>query len=96
MANEKLAEGIDGFTKALVALEAILVQKQLADSSNATRDLFKVFDLDGDGFITRSEWSGTDAVFQALDANGDGRITPEEMGTGLGAAFRLKLENSAG
>jgi transaldolase len=95
MAKDKLAEGIDGFTKALVALEAILVQKQLADSSNATRDLFKVFDLDGDGFITRSEWSGTDAVFQALDANGDGRITPEEMGAGLGAAFRLKLEPPA-
>ena len=89
MANQKLAEGIDGFTKALVALEALLLAKMKGDSSAASRDLFKVFDLDGDGFITREEWAGTDAVFDALDENGDGRITPEEMGHGLGAAFRL-------
>ncbi len=91
MATDKLAEGIDGFTKALVALEAQLLEKLKADSSNATRDLFRVFDLDGDGFITREEWAGTDAVFDALDVNGDGRITPEEMGAGLGAAFRLQV-----
>ena len=92
MANEKLAEGIDGFTKALVALEAQLLEKLKSDSSNATRDLFRVFDLDGDGFITREEWAGTDAVFDALDLNADGRITPEELGAGLGAAFRLQME----
>jgi EF hand len=33
---------------------------------------------------------GTDAVFDALDLNGDGCITAEEMGAGLGAAFRLQ------
>ncbi len=92
MSNEKLAEGIDGFTKALVALEALLLEKLRTDSSNATRDLFRVFDLDGDGFITREEWAGTDAVFDALDLNADGRITPEELGAGLGAAFRLQME----
>ena len=90
MANEKLAEGIEGFTKALVALEAQLLEKLKSDTSAATRDLFRVFDLDGDGFITREEWAGTDAVFDALDTNSDGRITPEEMGVGLGAAFRLQ------
>ena len=90
MAHEKLAEGIDGFTKALVALEALLLERMKADTSSATRDLFRIFDLDGDGFITREEWAGTDAVFDALDVNGDGRITPEEMGAGLGAAFRLQ------
>ncbi|MCA1827799.1 MAG: transaldolase [Myxococcales bacterium] len=89
MAREKLAEGIDGFTKAQVSLEAMLLEKFMGDTSNAARDLFRVFDLDGDGFITREEWAGTDAVFDALDVNGDGRITPEEMGAGLGAAFRL-------
>jgi transaldolase len=51
--------------------------------------LFRVYDLDGDGFITREEWAGTDAVFDALDVNKDGQITPEEMAAGLGAAFRL-------
>jgi len=89
MAHEKLAEGIDGFTKAQVSLEALLMERMKGDSSNAARDLFRIFDLDGDGFITREEWAGTDAVFDALDINGDGRITPEEMGAGLGAAFRL-------
>jgi transaldolase len=89
MAKEKLAEGIEGFSKAQAALESLLLEKMKGDSSSATRDLFRVFDLDGDGFITREEWGGTDAVFDALDVNGDGRITPEEMGAGLGAAFRL-------
>ncbi|HEX4383303.1 MAG TPA: transaldolase [Myxococcales bacterium] len=89
MAKEKLQEGIDGFTKALVSLEALLLEKLNGDSSDAARDLFRVFDLDGDGFITREEWAGADAVFDAIDLNGDGRITPEELGAGLGAAFRL-------
>jgi transaldolase len=89
MAAEKLAEGIDGFSKAQISLEALLLERLKGDSSNAARDLFRIFDLDGDGFITREEWAGTDAVFDALDVNNDGRITPEEMGAGLGAAFRL-------
>jgi len=90
MARDKLAEGIEGFAKAQSALEGMLMERMKDDSANAARDLFRVFDLDGDGFITREEWSGTDAVFDALDENGDGRITAEEMGAGLGAAFRLQ------
>jgi transaldolase len=89
IAHEKLAEGIDGLSKTQASLKALLMEKMKGDSSNAARDLFSVFDLDGDGFITREEWGGSDAVFDALDVNGDGRITPEEMGAGLGAAFRL-------
>jgi transaldolase len=94
MAKEKLEEGIQGFSKALVALEKLLTERLRSlegrvKAGEAARDFFKIYDLDGDGFITREEWSGTPAVFNALDVNGDGRISPEELGTGLGAAFIL-------
>jgi transaldolase len=94
MASEKLEEGIQGFSKALVALEELLAERlsRLEGHdivSHAAEDVFRAYDLDGDGFITREEWMGSDAVFDALDLNHDGKITPEEMGAGLGAAFRL-------
>ncbi|NEP15724.1 MAG: transaldolase [Leptolyngbya sp. SIO4C1] len=94
MASEKLEEGIQGFTKALESLEQLLAERlaQLDGHdvvSHAAEDVFRAYDLDGDGFITREEWMGSDAVFDALDVDHDGKITPEEMGAGLGAAFRL-------
>ena len=94
MASEKLTEGIQGFTKALESLEALLAERlsQLDGNevvSHAAEDIFRAYDLDGDGFITREEWMGADAVFDALDLDHDGKITPEEMGSGLGAAFRV-------
>ncbi|MEM6256409.1 MAG: transaldolase [Cyanobacteria bacterium P01_D01_bin.156] len=94
MASEKLLEGIQGFTKALESLESLLADRlaQLEGNavvSHAAEDIFRAYDLDGDGFITREEWMGADAVFDALDIDHDGKITPEEMGAGLGAAFRL-------
>ncbi|MBX3161166.1 MAG: transaldolase [Deltaproteobacteria bacterium] len=95
MANEKLEEGIQGFSKAIQALEKLLTERYQAARSKAragqsARDFFKIFDLDGDGYITREEWGGSAAVFAALDADGDGKVTPEEMGAGLGGAFVLK------
>jgi transaldolase len=94
MASQKLEEGIQGFSKALVTLEKLLADrlKHMEDEtilSRATQDAFRVYDLDGDGFITREEWLGTDAVFDAMDANRDGRITPQEMAAGLGALLQL-------
>jgi transaldolase len=93
MASEKLEEGIAGFSKALLSLE-----KQLAERldvllgsvrSDAARELFRAWDLDGDGYITREEWAGSTAVFDAIDSDRDGKITPEELAAGLGSPFRL-------
>ncbi|MEO1094698.1 MAG: transaldolase [Cyanobacteria bacterium J06638_28] len=95
MASEKLDEGIKGFSKALETLEYLLVDrlsKLIAGEElvhQASQELFEAYDLDGDGFITREEWLGTDAVFDALDGDHDGKVTVEEMNTGLGGAFQL-------
>jgi transaldolase len=91
MASEKLSEGIAGFSKALEALETLLKQRlaRLEGEDvliHAAEDIFHIYDLDGDGFITREEWAGTDAVFDALDINHDGKISPDEIAAGLGAA----------
>jgi transaldolase len=95
MAKEKLAEGIAGFSKALEALEHQLKERLAIVSGEArgaaAKDLFNVYDLDGDGFITREEWGGADAVFDALDTDHDGKITAAELSAGLGAAFRLSV-----
>lgn len=95
MASEKLEEGITGFTKALEALEKLLADRlaRLGGEeviNHAAEDVFKAYDLDGDGFITREEWMGADAVFDAIDINHDGKITSEELMAGLGAAFLAK------
>src|SRR4029079_10255382 len=69
MAREKLAEGIEGFSKAIEALEKML-ETRLAGTEGKTRlsgvakELFGIYDLDGDGSITREEWAGTAARFE--------------------------------
>ncbi len=97
MASDKLAEGIAGFTKAIEQLEKFLGDRldalgspeRAKAKSEALAQLFKVYDMDGDGIITREEWGGTDAVFDAIDADHDGRIGVDELAAGLGAAASL-------
>ena len=91
MASEKLKEGIDGFSKALESLESLLARRLACleggeTISHAAEDIFRAYDLDGDGFITREEWLGADAVFDALDIDEDGKISANEIVIGLGAA----------
>jgi len=97
MASDKLAEGIAGFTKAIEQLEKFLGDRldslgspeRAKAKSEALAQLFKVYDMDGDGIITREEWGGSDAVFDAIDADHDGRIGVDELAAGLGAAASL-------
>ncbi len=98
MASDKLAEGIAGFTKAIEQLEKLLGDRLDALGSperakargEALSKLFRVYDMDGDGIITREEWGGSDAVFDAIDADHDGRIGVDELAAGLGAAVSLQ------
>jgi transaldolase len=94
MASEKLEEGIKGFTKALETLEGLLANRLIrletgTKVGQAGEQIFQSYDLDGDGFITREEWLGSDAVFDALDEDDDGRISPEEISAGLGGIIEL-------
>lgn len=94
MSSEKLEEGIQGFTKALETLELLLTDRLARlESGNrlneTTEELFHAFDLNGDGFITRDEWMGSDAVFDALDDNHDGKVSAAEMSAGLGAVLQV-------
>jgi transaldolase len=94
MANEKLAEGIKGFTKALESLEQLLAKRLAQLEAGAkvgvvSQEIFQNYDLDGDGFITREEWLGSDAVFDALDEDDDGKISLAEMSSGLGVVLQL-------
>jgi len=96
MASQKLDEGIKGFTKALEALEQLLSNRLFrletgTKIGQAGEEIFHAYDLDGDGFITREEWLGSDAVFAALDQDGDGKISPEQLGAGLGYILQPKI-----
>jgi transaldolase len=95
MANEKLSEGIEGFSKAIAAAEALLRERYDAvqgrgQAGRLAQNYFEIFDLDGDGFITREEWGGRTEVFEALDADGDGRISTAELAAGIGGAYALR------
>jgi len=96
LAHSKLQAGVKNLSWAVVSQE-----KQLADwicarqdeaAESSTLQLFGIWDYDGDGFIDREEWAGSDTVFNALDRDNNGRITLEEMAIGLGAPYKAPEE----
>jgi transaldolase len=95
MSNEKLEEGIQGFSKAIGAAEVLLRERYdalqgSAEAGHLAQEFFRAWDMDGDGSITREEWGGRSEVFDALDADGDGRVSLQEMAAGLGCAFAVR------
>ncbi len=94
MAQEKLGEGIRGFSKAIETLEAQLAHRLAvleggSAFTHVVHEIFMLNDLDGDGCITREEWLGSDAVFDALDHDHDGCLRQDDLFSGLGAALAL-------
>lgn len=92
VSSTKLASSVQNLSWAMVSQEKQLVdwigQRQDEAAETSTMALFRIWDYDGDGFIDREEWSGTDAVFNALDRDNNGRISLEEMAIGLGAPYK--------
>ena len=41
--------------------------------------IFKRLDMDGNGWISRQEWTRRPGVFDLLDANKDGQLTRDEL-----------------
>jgi transaldolase len=91
VSSKKLQSGVKNLSWAVVAQETQLVEwiarRQDEQAESSTLQLFRIWDYDGDGFIDREEWGGTDAVFNALDRDNNGRISLEEMAVGLGAPY---------
>ncbi len=91
-ADAKLAAALQNLSWAAVSQENQLCdhisRRQDEAAETSTLALFRIWDYDGDGFIDREEWNGTEEVFNALDRDNNGRISLEEMAIGLGAPYR--------
>lgn len=64
-------------------------------NESMAHSMFDEFDTDFDGYITRAEWQGSDAVFDALDLDGDGMLSPQEIEIGLGAGHGFGISKTA-
>ncbi|HZO11844.1 MAG TPA: transaldolase family protein [Polyangiaceae bacterium] len=92
LSASKLSAGVKNMSWAVVSQEKQLVdwieKRQDEAAETSTLALFRIWDYDGDGYIDREEWSGTEEVFNALDRDNNGRISLEEMAIGLGAPYK--------
>ncbi len=92
VSSTKLQSSVKNLSWAVVSQENQLAnwisQQQGEAAELSTLALFGIWDHDGDGFIDREEWCGTEEVFNALDRDNNGRISLEEMAIGLGAPYK--------
>ncbi len=92
VALSKLAASLQNLSWAIVSQEKQLVEwigkRQDEAAETSALALFRIWDYDGDGFIDREEWGGTEEVFNALDRDNNGRISLAEMAVGLGAPYK--------
>ncbi|MCC6525088.1 MAG: hypothetical protein IT373_20705 [Polyangiaceae bacterium] len=92
LAQAKLAEGMRSGHFTLSALEKQIgewiTRRQDRAAATSTTTLFGIWDFNGDGYIDREEWAGSDAVFNAIDRDNNGRISLQELAEALGAPYQ--------
>ena len=81
MAKEKLDEGIEGSPRRSRRSRSCSPSATTrcttgSRRASAAREFFKVYDLDGDGLITREEWAGSDGGVRRARRRPRRRITP--------------------
>jgi Ca2+-binding EF-hand superfamily protein len=58
---------------------AIAAALALQDGGGTAKRFLESLDRDGDGFVSRAEWSGSGAVFLRIDADHDGYLSLQEL-----------------
>lgn len=65
------------------------VRRQRLQQRFETR--FHALDRNGDGVISRDEWTRRPVAFDRIDRNHDGTLTQDELKTAIGRAVRRRL-----
>jgi Ca2+-binding EF-hand superfamily protein len=66
------------------------------DFNASISDRFDYLDINGNGFVDKNEWDGTDEAFTRMDRNRDNRLTTNELGNTNSSAFNSVDTNRDG